>query len=39
MKIKDGGSRHLEKSQKGQYLRNSLTDLYEIRYAGAKWVS
>ena len=31
--------RHLEKSQKLPYLRNGLTDLYEIWYAGAKWVS
>jgi len=26
----DGGGRHLEKSQKLRYLRNGLTDLYEI---------
>ena len=25
--------------QKSQYIRNGLTDLYEIWYAGAKWVS
>jgi len=28
--IQDGGGRHLEKSQKSRYLRNDLTDLYEI---------
>ena len=27
------------KSQKSRYLRNGLTDLYEIWYADAKWVS
>jgi len=27
------------KSQKSRYLRNGLTDLYEIWYAYAKWVS
>jgi len=27
------------KSQKSQYIRNGLTDLYGIWYAGAKWVS
>ena len=27
------------KSQKSQCLRNGLTDLYEIWYADAKWVS
>jgi len=26
---------HLEKSQKSRYLRNNLTDLYEIWYAVA----
>ena len=32
--------RHFEKkSQKSRYLRNGLTDLYEIWYADAKWVS
>jgi len=30
--------RHLEKSQKSRYLRNGLTDLYEIWYGDAKWV-
>jgi len=25
--------------QKSQYIRNGLTDLYEIWYADAKWVS
>jgi len=39
LKIQDGGDRHLEKSQKSRYLRNGLTDLYEIWYADAKWVS
>jgi len=39
LKIQNGGGRHLEKSQKSQYLCNGLTDLYEIWYAGAKWVS
>jgi len=28
-----------KKSQKLRYLRNGLTDLYEIWYDGAKWVS
>jgi len=27
------------KSQKSRYLCNGLTDLYEISYAGEKWVS
>jgi len=27
------------KSQKSRYLRNGLTDLYEIWYADANWVS
>jgi len=36
LKIEDGGGRHLEKSQKSRYLRNGLTDLYEILYADAK---
>jgi len=27
----------LKKSQKSQYLRNGLTDLYEIWCADAKW--
>jgi len=35
-KIQDGGGHHLEKSQKSRYLRNSLTDLYEIRHDYAK---
>ena len=39
LKIQDGGSRYLEKSQKSRYLRYGLTDLCEIWYAGAKWVS
>jgi len=33
LKIQDSGSRHLEKSQKSRYLRNGLTDLYEIWFA------
>jgi len=33
------GGRHLDKSQKSRYLRNGLTDLYEIWYADAKWAS
>jgi len=33
------GGRHLEESQKSRYLRNGLTDLYKIWYAGAKWAS
>jgi len=37
-KIQNGGGRHLEKSQKSRYLRNGLTDLYEIWCAGAKCV-
>ena len=36
--IQNGGGRHLEKSQKSRYLRNGLTDLYEIWYADAKCV-
>jgi len=39
LKIQDGGGRHLEKSQKLRYLRNGLTDLYEIWYADAKWTT
>jgi len=39
LKIQDGGRRRLEKSQKLRYTRISLTDLYEIWYAGAKWAS
>ena len=39
LKIQDGGGRHLAKSQKSRYLRNGLTDLYEIWYADAQWVS
>jgi len=39
LKIQDGGGRYLEKSQKSRYLRNGLTDLYEIWYADAKWLS
>jgi len=39
LKIKDGGGCYLEKSQKSRYLHNGLTDLYEICYADAKWVS
>jgi len=39
LKTQDGGGRHLEKSQKSRYLRNGLTDLYEIWYADAKCVS
>jgi len=39
LKIQDGGGRHHEKSQTLRYLRNCLTDLYEIWYGGAKWVS
>jgi len=37
--MQNGGGRHLEKSQKSRYLRNGLTDLYEIWYAAVKWVS
>jgi len=37
LNIQDDGGRHLEKSQKSRYLRNGLTDLYEIWHAGAKW--
>ena len=29
--------RHLEKSQKSRYLRNGLTDLYNIWYADAEF--
>jgi len=36
LKNQDGDGRHLEKSQKSRYLRNGLTDLYEIWYADAK---
>jgi len=39
LKIQDGGSRHLENHKKSRYLGNGLTDLYEIWYADAKWVS
>jgi len=39
LKIQDGGGCYLEKSQKSRYLRNGLTDLYEIWYADAEWVS
>jgi len=39
LKIQDGGGRHPEKSQKSRLLRNGLTDLYEIWYADATWVS
>jgi len=35
LKIQDGGGRHLEKSQKMQYVRKGLTDLYEIWFGGA----
>ena len=35
LKIQDGGSLHLENHKN----RNGLTDLYEIWYADAKWVS
>ena len=38
-KSKMAGGRHFEKSQKSRYLRNGSTDLYEIWYADAKWVS
>jgi len=37
LKIQDGGGRHLEKLQKSRYIRNGLTDLYEIWSADAKW--
>ena len=30
---------YLEKSQKSRYLRNGLTDFYEIWYTDAKWFS
>ena len=39
LKNPDGGGRYLEKSQKSWYHRNGLTDLDEIWYASAKWVS
>jgi len=39
LKNENGGRRHLEKSQKSRYLRSGLTDLYEIWYTDAKWVS
>jgi len=39
LKIQDGGGSHHEISQTLRYLRNCLTDLYEIWYGGAKWVS
>jgi len=39
LKIQDGGGRQLEKSQESRYLRNGLTDLYQVWCAGAKWVS
>ena len=29
----------LKKSQKSRYIRNGLTDLYEIWSPGAKWAS
>jgi len=29
----------LKITQKSRYLRNGFTDLYEIWYGGAKWVS
>jgi len=29
---------NLKESQKSRYLRNSLTELYEILYADATWV-
>jgi len=29
----------LKITKKSRYIRNGLTDLYEIWYAGAKWVS
>ena len=32
------GGRHLE-NQKWRYLRNGVTDLYEVWYGDAKWVS
>ena len=38
MKIQDGGSRHLE-NHKNRDISQRLTDLYEIWYADAKWVS
>ena len=38
-KIQDGGSRHLENHKNRDYLRNGLTDLYEIWYTDAKLVS
>ena len=37
--IQDGGGRHVEKSQKLRYLRNGVTDLYEIWYADGKYLS
>ena len=39
LKNPDGSGRYLEKSQKSWYHRNGLTDLDEIWYASAKWVS
>jgi len=38
-KKQDGGSSHLEKSQKSKYRSNGLTDLREIWQDYAKWVS
>jgi len=37
--MQKNGGRHLEKSQKLQYLRNCFANLYEIRSAGAKSAS
>jgi len=39
LKIQDGGNRHFENHKKSRYLRNDLTDLYEIWFADAKSVS
>jgi len=39
LKIQDGGGRHLENHKNGDISTTVWTDLYEIWYADAKWVS
>jgi len=39
LKIQDGGSRHLENHKNRDIAATLLTDLYEIWYADAKWIS
>jgi len=34
LKIQDRGSQHAKNHKKSRYIRNGLTDLYKIWYAG-----